>query len=176
MKKILTNIRHLYQHKTTVYIIRRNYDQLIWQLDAASENKTEISNPNIKQPAWISGMMLTHHFPDEFRADYQSNFLSRKGFTHTHLRGQIEKISEIEVKLTLSEVPAFETVYLLLPLLVLGSIYSFIRAATANVAAFTAPILLLFAAVLIIYVNRRIFYLLEKICVAYIKSGKELTI
>jgi hypothetical protein len=150
MKKILTNIRHLYQHKTTVYIIKRSYDQLIWQLDAASENKTEISNPNIKQPAWISGMMLTHHFPDEFTAGYESNFLSRKGFTHAHLRGQIEKISETEVKLTFSEVPSFETVYLLLPLLVLGSIYLFIRASISNFAAFPTPVLLIFVAPLII--------------------------
>ncbi|MGN7782934.1 hypothetical protein ACTJIJ_00350 [Niabella sp. 22666] len=176
MKKILTNIRHLYQHKTTVYIIKRNYDQLIWQLNAVSERKYKISNLDIKQPSWISGMMLTHYFPDEFRADYESNFLSRKGFTHAHLRGQIEKLSDTEVKLTLCEVPSFETVYLLLPLLVVGSIYLFIRAATSNFAAFVAPVLFIVVAVLIIHVNRRIFYLLEKTCIDYIKSGKELTI
>ncbi|GEM_PF-6625573 len=176
MKKILANILHLYQHKTTVYIIKRNFDQLIWQLNAASENKTEISNLNIKQPAWISGIVLTHYFPHEFRADYESNFLSRKGFTHAHLRGYIEKISDTEVKLTLCQVPAFETVYLLLPLLVLGCIYLLIGVITTNSAAFTAPLVAFLAAVLVIHINRRIFYLLEKICMDYLKCGKELTI
>lgn len=135
-----------------------------------------INNLDIKQAAWISGMILTHYFPDEFKADYESNFLSRRGFTNAHLRGYIEKISESEVKLTLREVPAFETAYLVLPLLVLVSIYSFIGAATSNRGAFTMPVLLLTAAVLIIHVNRRIFHLLKKIGIDYIKSGKPLTI
>ncbi|MCH5683937.1 hypothetical protein LWM68_06470 [Niabella sp. W65] len=176
MKKILTNIRHRYQHQTNVYVLKRNFDQLIGQLNTASENKMSINNLDIKQPAWISGMILTHYFPDEFKADYESNFPSRRGFTNARLRGYIEKISESEIKLTLREVPAFETAYLVVPLLVLGSIYSFIGAATSNMAAFIMPVLLLIAAVLIIHINRRIFYLLKKICIDYVKSGKELAI
>lgn len=176
MKNLLAHIRQLYQPPASEYIIERNFDTLIGQLDGASENKTEIKAPDIRQPAWISGMTITHFFPNEFQADYTSHFIGRKGFPPSHLYGNFEKLSETAISLKLRQVPSFATTWLFLPLLVSGTVYSSTRTTITSPATFAAPLILLLAAISVIYINRRIFYLLEKICIAYIKSGQELII
>ncbi|MCH5717651.1 hypothetical protein [Niabella hibiscisoli] len=100
MKKMLREVRYLYQRKTTEYFIKRDFDELIWQLDDADNNKRVIRNLNIKQPAAISGFTITHYFPNEFKVDYTSHFFDSKRLTKSHLDGLIEKISDNSIKLT----------------------------------------------------------------------------
>ncbi len=169
---MLKEARYLYRRKTTEYFIKRDFDELVWQLDAADNNKRVIGNLNTKQPAVISGFTITHYFPNEFTVDYTSHFFNGQRLTKSHLDGLIEKISDTDIKLTLKQVPAFEIVYLLLPLLMLACIVNFIKNNHLQVTS-----LLLFLSIFCIaYINRRILTSLEKICVEYIRSGNECTI
>lgn len=174
---MLRYILYLYKHKTTVYTLKRNFDQLIWQLDAASNNNTEIKNLKIKQPALIAGLTIIHYFPAEFRVDYTSHFISGKGFTQSHLYGIIENKSENEVQILLRQAPSFEIAYLLpLGILILTCFIFTCLLKRGFDSSLVTLMILEVAALSLFYFNRKMLSMLEDICIEYIRSGKEFTI